>query len=202
MSSETLVKNLLKFDDFAPDAEQVRQSVIAQGFTTETGPDGAIYTGINKTQMPRWFERIADLRKKAIIPRLSCFRLNLKDELPHSWVHSDDICAKWASVLYLNEPDQCRGGTAFWKHLSLGIDRLPSVKELGDEAQSFYEMMTQEWKHLDRWTMTGIMPMKFNRFITYPTCYFHSRFPFEGFGTGPADGRLIWICFYDIEGEA
>ena len=202
MTPETLTKQLLCFDDFAPDATKAREWIINSGFTTETGPDGAQYTGINKLQMKHWFDRIADLRKKPIIPRLSCFRLNLAGELPHSWVHSDDICAKWASVLYLNEPDQCRGGTAFWKHIGLNIDRLPSRAELGEEAEEFYRMMTDEWKILDRWTMTGIIPMKWNRFITYPTCFFHSRFPFEGFGTGPKDGRLIWICFYDVEGEA
>jgi hypothetical protein len=66
---------------------------------------------------------------------------------------------------------------------------------------NYHQMMTREWKNLKPWTQTGFVPMQFNRFITYPTCFFHSRFPFEAFGTGPEDGRLIWICFYDIEGK-
>ena len=188
---------VLQFDDFSPDFAQVREAVTAGEFSTEVGPDGAQYTGISKYPVPHWYEILAQRLGSQITPRLSCFRLNLKGELPHSWIHSDDICAKHASVLYMNEPEQCRGGTAFWEHKKLRLDRLPSKEELID-PDIFYAMMTREWKDQTAWEQIGFVPMKSNRFITYPTCYFHSRFPFEAFGTGPQDGRLIWICFYDI----
>jgi hypothetical protein len=195
------VKELLQFDDFAPDAAAVRQAVIDGEFSTQTGPDGAQYTGISQYPVPQWYQRIAELRGRPIVPRISCFRMNLAGELPHSWVHSDDICAQFASVLYLNKPEQCKGGTAFWKHRLLEIDRLLPKEELtkrGIDADAFYCQMTREWKILDHWEQIGFVTMQFNRFITYPTCLFHSRYPHEGFGSGPADGRLIWICFYDL----
>lgn len=197
--------SVLQFDNFAPDAEAARNAVIANGFTTETGPDGAKYTGISKYQVSHWFGLIAEAIQCEIEPKISCFRMNLAGELPHSWVHSDDICAKYASVLYLNPPEQCAGGTAFWKHEALGIDHLPTKQELaaaGTHADWFYDMMSREWKVLTYWKQINFVPMQWNRFITYPTSLFHSRFPFEGFGTGPADGRLIWICFYDRKGDA
>lgn len=193
---------LLVQDHFAADAEVVRQTVIQGGFSTERGPDGAEYTGINETAVPHWHDRIAEVIGKKITPRLSCFRLNLKGEMPHSWVHSDDICAQWASVLYLNPAEQCQGGTAFWKHRALGMERLlqeDEMRESGMEPAAFHAFMTREWKDLTFWQMTMLLPMAFNRFITYPTSYFHSRYPFEGFGSGPQDGRLIWVCFYDTE---
>ncbi len=191
---------LLQFDDFAADIQAVREAVIKRDFSTQQGPDGASYTGISQYQVPQWFKRIAELRGYTIDPKISCFRLNLAGELPHSWVHSDDICAKFASVLYLNTPEQLRGGTAFWRHKELGVDRLESKEELikrGVDAEAYYEMMTEEWKILDHWQQIGFIAMKFNRFITYPTFLFHSRYPHEGFGSTPEDGRLIWICFYD-----
>lgn len=190
----------MKFDNFAPDALAVRNAVIAKGFSAEKGPDGALYTGISQYPVPHWFDRLSELMEAKIEPKLSCFRLNLAGELPHSWVHSDDICAKFASVLYLNLPEQCQGGTAFWKHEALGMDRLLSDEELrekGIDYLAFHRFMTREWKDLTFWKQHGFVPMKFNRFITYPTCYFHSRYPFEAFGSGPEDGRLIWVCFYD-----
>lgn len=196
---------ILQFDNFAPDAMEVRNAVIAGEFSSETGPDGAIYSGISKHQVPQWFDEISKHVGHKIEPRLSCFRLNLQKELPHSWVHSDDICAKFASVLYLNLPEQCAGGTAFWKHKDLELDHLPSKEVLkgnGIDADAFYSHMDKEWKILERWEKTELIPMKFNRFITYPTSLFHSRYPHEAFGKGPNDGRLIWICFYDIKGEA
>jgi hypothetical protein len=196
---------ILQCDGFAADAADVREAVIGGGFTTQTGPDGAIYTGISLYPVPHWYQRIAALVGKKIKPGISCFRMNLAGELPHSWVHSDDICAKFASVLYLNPPDQCRGGTAFWRHKTRCIDRLPSKESLraqGVDADEFYRTMDREWKELGHWEQVRLVPMEFNRFITYPTSLFHSRFPFEGFGSGPQDGRLIWICFYDVEDAA
>jgi hypothetical protein len=196
------MNEILQFEAFAPDARDVRSAVVNGGFATHRGPDGADYTGISMYPVPHWFDRIAELISCAIIPKLSCFRLNLDGELPHSWVHSDDICAKFATVLYLNLPHQCQGGTAFWKHSELGIDRLPpraDLKSRGIDDVQYYRMIDGEWKKREPWQQVDFVKMKWNRFITYPTCLFHSRFPFEGFGSGPADGRLIWICFYDKE---
>lgn len=194
---------ILHCDDFAADLPAVREAVLRSQFGTHRGPDGADYTGISMHPVPHFYERIAQLVGAPIRPMISCFRMNLAGELPHSWVHSDDICAKYATVLYLNPPAHCKGGTAFWRHKTRGIDRLPPKAELtarGEDADAFYEIIEQEWKELKHWEQVEFVPMKFNRFITYPTSLFHSRFPFEGFGEGPDDGRLIWICFYDIEG--
>lgn len=195
---------LEQFDNFASDAAVVRNAVIAGGFASEKGPDGAIYTGISQYRVDHWFARIAELTGVRIIPRLSCFRLNLAGELPHSWVHSDDICAKYASVLYLNQPEQCQGGTAFWKHKAMDVDHLASDEVLaacGVDYVAYHRMMTAEWKRLEAWEQTNFVSMQWNRFITYPTRFFHSRYPFKAFGKGPEDGRLIWICFYDREGK-
>lgn len=194
--------NPLIVDGFAADAGQVRRAVIAGGFLTQFGPDGAEYTGISQHAVEHWFGRVAQLVGCPIIPRLSCFRLNIKGELPHSWVHSDDICAEYASVLYLNTPEQCQGGTAFWKHAALGFDRLFTEEEIqmrGMDSAAFHSWMTKEWKDLTYWRQTGFAAMRFNRFVTYPTCFFHSRYPFEAFGNDASDGRLIWVCFYDKE---
>ena len=190
----------LQKDDFAPDAEAVREAVVAGKFSTEIGPDGAEYTGISMHPVPHWFGLISELVGKKIEPKLSCFRLNLAGELPHSWVHSDGICADWASVLYLNPPEQCQGGTAFWRHRHLGITELPKregLAEMGVDSYGFYKHIEEDWKKQDLWEQIDFVPMKWNRFITYPTSLFHSRFPFEASGSGPKDGRLIWICFYD-----
>jgi hypothetical protein len=192
--------NLLLRDDFAPDVAAVRSAVIAGGFSTQTGPDGAQYTGISQYPVPQWFDRIADVVGCPIVPRLSCFRLNLAGELPHSWVHSDDICAEYASVLYLNPPEQCAGGTAFWQHSELRMDRLLTRDELisrGVDPDQFYAWMTREWKVKSAWQQIDFVPMRFGRFVTYETSYFHSRWPWEAFGDDAETGRLIWICFYD-----
>lgn len=195
------MNEILRFDEFADDADEVRVAVINGVFETKQGPDGALYTGISTYPVNHWYDLIAKHIGHKIVPRLSCFRLNLAGELPHSWVHSDDICAKYASVLYLNRAEQAFGGTAFWKHKNLGINRMPSDQELvhhGVDVPEFHRNMTRDWKSLQLWKMERFVGMQFNRFVTYPTSLFHSRYPFEAFGHGPSDGRLIWICFYDL----
>lgn len=189
---------LAQYDDFAPDVNEIRERVIAHEFNTETGPDGLPYTGICRLEVPHWHDLISQALGRTINPKLSVFRLNLAGELPHSWVHSDEAClSDYASVLYLNPVSQ--GGTAFWRHVGLGLDHLPSPEELkgrGMHVDWFYAMMNREWKDLNFWEQVGFVGMKFNRFVTYPTSKFHSRYPFEGFGNTPADGRLVWACFY------
>ena len=194
-------KSMIVVDDFSPDALSIRDTVVAEGFGTEKGPDGLDYTGINQHQFPQLIALLEKAVERKVLPRLSCFRLNLAGENPHSWIHSDDICAKYASVLYLNLPGQCQGGTAFWTHTGLGIDRMPSAEDLkraGYSESWFCTMMKREWNDLTFWKQNSFVGMKFNRFITYPTSLFHSRFPFDPFGTSAVDGRLIWVCFYDV----
>lgn len=198
---EAVKHTLLQIDNFAPDIAQVREAVVSGEFSTETGPDGCTYTGISKLQVPHWFELISAAIEHPVIPRLSFFRMNVTGEVPHSWVHSDDICAKFAAVVYMNLPHQCQGGTAFWRHTGLRMESMPSVDEMretGTHVEWFLSMMNREWKDLTFWEQHGFVGMRFNRFITYPTSQFHSRYPFEGFGSTPQDARLVWSCFYDL----
>jgi hypothetical protein len=185
-------------DRFLPNPLEARRDVLKSEFKSKDYMDGATYTGISDHPTPGWHDLVARVVGCPIVSRLSCFRLNLRGELPHTWVHADSICAKFASVLYLNLPSQCEGGTAFWRHRTKGIEALPPREKLGENAEPFYREMEKEWKELEHWEQVNLVPMRFNRFITYPTAMFHSRYPFEGFGSGPEDGRLIWICFYDL----
>lgn len=193
---------LLQYDDFAPDAAKVREVVINGGFKEERGPDGLRYTGISRQQVPHWRNLLEEVLGHRIDVKMAFFRLNLAGELPHSWVHSDEVCqSEYAGVLYLNTPEQCRGGTAFWKHRELGIDRLPAPDELeaeGLDPAKWYALMNEHWRELGRWEQVSLVGMRFNRLITYPVNRFHSRYPFEGFGQGPQDGRLVWVVFYSF----
>jgi hypothetical protein len=196
-----VIPTLFQFDQFTEDALEVRKAIIEGPFTTEKGPDGLEYTGISKHEVPQWQERISQALRHPVTVRMAFFRMNVAGELPHSWIHSDDICSQYAGLLYLNTPEQCRGGTAFWRHTALDIDRLPQLEELRAKNLNpdwFYGMVNREWKDLTYWEQVGFVGMKWNRFITYPTSTFHSRYPFEGFGTTPADARLVWSCFYDV----
>lgn len=180
---------------------EIRKEVISVGFATEKGPDNLDYTGISKAQYPELCNAIAHALGHNIAVTMSFFRFNTKGDIPHSWVHSDEGCASHAAILYLNTPDQCQGGTAFWRHRGMGLDEMPSDAELTSgqwKPDWFKPMMNAEWKKKKAWEMVGLAGMKFGRLITYRSTLFHSRWPFEAFGDSPETGRLAWVCFFDF----
>lgn len=187
-------------DNFAPNAEELREKLLATEFGTETGPDGADYTGICLEHTPDLSNEMSELMGFKIKESFSFFRINYTLEVMDQFVHSDRICGEYAGVLYLNPPDQCFGGTAFWRHKQCGWDAMPTDEELGDRSVDiplFKEEMNEEWLRKEPWDMAGFVGMKFNRFITYPTKMFHSRYPHEAFGDKKSNARLIWAVFYD-----
>lgn len=193
----TIFDELISLDRVA----EIRREVLEGGFKTEIGPDGCEYTGISKAQYPELCKAVANALGHDIAVTMSFFRFNTKGDLPHSWVHSDEGCAGHAGILYLNPPEQCEGGTAFWKHEKLGLDEMPTIPELtaaGADVEGFSEMIHREWCVKDAWKMVGLAGMKFGRFITYRSRLFHSRWPFDAFGDKPENSRLIWVCFFDF----
>lgn len=186
-------------DEFSSSAQETRNRVVSEGFREEVGPDGFNYTGINTGDDGELKYKVEELMGD-VTHKMSFFRQNLDGEMPHSYVHSDEICADWAGLLYLNTDEQSRGGTAFWKHKYMGWDRLPTDEEvtgMGVSQEEFGEQLTADWKDKALWEMAGFIGMKFNRFIVYPTKMFHSRYPHEGFGKEKEDGRLVWVCFFN-----
>lgn len=194
---------LTVIDEFLPDPNQVRDRVVASEFGKRTGPDGETYSGISVHNEPEIIDRIREYIGREVEMKMAFFRVDLKNELPHCWVHSDNICAEFAGILYLNPPDSCSGGTAFWRHRTLRIDAMPTEGELSlitsESRNDFEKRIGEEWKRLGAWDMVGFVGMKFNRFAIYPTRCFHSRYPFEGYGTTPQNGRLVFVCFFNIK---
>lgn len=192
--------SLVVVDDFMPDPEAIRRDVLASVFKTEKGPDGFLYSGISRYRDERIFERLAAAMENQIVVRMAFWRLDLAGEIPHSFCHADDNIAHFAALLYINTPEQCHGGTAFWKHQN-GETEMPSDEWLRDrdiDVDAFKQQMNADWKNPDCWEFHGFVGMAFNRCAIYPTARFHSRVPAEAFGTGPVDGRLVGVIFFDI----
>lgn len=192
---------LVQVDDFHPDPYGLRAAAIKSEFKTVTGPDGAPYTGVSQFEDPLFIPLVEAALQGKVTPLLQGWRLNFEKELPHNPIHSDDLCSGWACVHYMNLPEQCQGGTAFWRHRMLNLTAMPSAAEIpsfGTDVPSFEKEMEKDCADASPWDMAGYVGMKFNRAIFYPTSQFHSRWPFEGFGTTPEDGRLIKVCFFNL----
>lgn len=184
---------------------EMRESVLEKGFSTVMveevrGNPKVPYENVNLDYQPDDFaERMPQLYGKGVKMFQSAFRLGFEASQLHNLVHADHCCASLAAVYYMNPLEQCKGGTAFWRHKMHGWEMMPTQEQL-DEAGYTLEELGMDWHEPDAWTMVSLAGMRTNRLITYPTHAFHSRWPWEGFGdkNDPRSARLIWCGFFDL----
>ncbi|MEL6258479.1 MAG: DUF6445 family protein [Pseudomonadota bacterium] len=126
-------------------------------------------------------------------------RLTRAGDRGRSGVHVDP-CA-WSGILYLSRPQDCRGGTDFFRHRRTGLDRVPTdIQTLADAGYSDPNMMIEDVINKDtltptKWERVFRAPMKFNRLILFNPWLFHNAGP--GFGDSPESARLVQLLFFN-----
>ena len=138
-------------------------------------------------------DKISNIEKRKINNILCFFRI-ATEKLDNDWrIHADSIIGNQipnrAIVLYISEPglDELNG-TALWEHVSHG-DSLPFE---GLENKKFDDMLLNESNDLSRWKLNSVIGYKKNRLISYPSHYFHSKYPNKGW----KKGRKVFVMFY------
>lgn len=175
-------------DNFLPDAAAVRAAALCAPFEDKLGPDGEVYKRVCVTDVPGLIPAL----EAAVGPvemLLTAYRLNFNGENPNAAIHSDIGWGTHALVLYLCDGE---GGTAFWKHKATGEHRI----EPGDVP--LWHAVRDDWNRPEAWDMHALAELKFNRAVIYESALFHSRHPFAAFGSGPEDGRLIAVAFFNL----
>lgn len=197
--------HIASIDNFLKDPFKARRFALSHDFSKPVQFQGHTYPGVVPLSDPELLAEIeAGLTKvhgTTAKVSLSFFRLASFGEETPAWIHSDNSCDKYAAVIHLTRPQFCAGGTAFWKHRKHGWSEMPKEWELPHHGvvfdQPFIDGLNRDAQTTDAWDMVGLMPMAYNRCLTYPSSLFHSRWPKESFGTDKDDGRLIIGCFYD-----
>ena len=125
-------------------------------------------------------------------------RLTLRSEKGLSGVHIDP--AFYSGILYLSAPEDCRGGTDFYRHRRTGLDRVPEqpleMMKAGydDVNQLIEDVVNADTLKPSRWERTFTAPMRFNRLILFSPWMFHNSA--AGFGDKPENGRLVYLMFF------
>lgn len=180
-------------DDFLPTFEDVRQEARQAAYYDHNAHDGEVYKRVFVKTRPDIIKRLEENFNGDIELLMMGYRLNYEGELPNHAIHTDVGWGEWALVLYLNDtPDPESSGTAFWEHLT-GTDRLVPGDVEG------YNAVQGDWDDVSKWDRYKFVAMKPNRAVIYKSELFHSRWPFEAFGTTPYDGRLIAVAFFNVE---
>lgn len=183
--------DLRVYDDFLANPESVRNRGLRAKYGNYRGKDGELYKRVHEGVIPEVVESINYAMGREVDLLGMGYRLNYNGELPNHSIHSDLGWGTYASVVYLSTPPLGEySGTAFWQHHT-GWDRCRKGEE------TVLVDVLQDWDCPDAWEQLAFVPSEFNRAVIYRSELFHSRWPFAAYGTGPDDGRLIVVAFFN-----
>jgi len=197
-------RSLIVIDDFYPDPAQIRAAALSADYPEVERP--RTFPGRNSVQKflpPGLDQMISGILGERVKgsndprPTHGRFRITLAGEPSRYLVHVDPSILAWVGVLYLNPPEQCQGGTSFFRHTGLNSDRTPlSMEELNAYGPAnMAELMRQDGNDPDKWERTMTVPMRFNRLIMYRPWQWHSAGP--AFGDSLENGRLIQLVGFE-----
>ena len=127
----------------------------------------------------------------------SC-RVALESDDRPGRIHIDQ--SHWSGILYLSRPEDCRGGTEFYRHLPTGTDRVPMTEDqLRAAGYDSYDELQRDILDRDaldrsKWELTMTVPMRYNRLVLLQPHYWHTSGP--GFGDRIENGRLVYLMFF------
>jgi hypothetical protein len=198
-----MVPHLIVIDDFLRNADAVRAEALRMQYAV-----GGRYPGLNSTDKLT-IEGLDDVVSNIVRVPLKApwdesfshahFRVSLAEHNDKpARIHIDQ--SHWSGILYLSRPEDCQGGTEFFRHIPTNTDRLP-MDEVALRATGYasYDALRAEVLDKDaldrsKWEMTMQVPMRFNRLILLQPHYWHTAGP--GFGTTLENGRLIYLMFF------
>jgi hypothetical protein len=194
---------IIVIDDFLNKPLEWRERALkAARFPRE---DNQPYPGRNSSErhvLPGLDQHVARLTGQTLVPAPDTshgmFRLCLAEETGSGGVHIDTC--HWSSILYLSLPEDCQGGTDFFRHRRTKTIRAPVFPGEKEQLPVSWEelradMLPPNAKDMTRWERIRHVPMKFNRFVLFRPWLWHDAGP--GFGTKIENGRLIYVAFYN-----
>ena len=195
--------SLLIIDDFLADAHEARRQALALDYDPKFKAGN--YPGLISTA-PLAIPALEDVVGRQIgVPvqpqagtsHGHC-RLTLATDKGASGVHIDPCF--YSGILYLSLPEQCRGGTDFFRHKRTGLERVPTdaaeivAAGYADINALVGEVVNRDTLRPAAWEKLFTVPMRFNRLILFSPWLFHNSA--RGFGYRPEDGRLVHLMFF------
>jgi hypothetical protein len=197
-----MVPALFVIDDFLRNPHEVRAQALSLTYAV-----GGRFPGLNSTEKLRiegLDEVISSLVREPVrapwtddFSHGSC-RVALASHDQQARIHIDQ--SHWSGILYLSRPEDCQGGTEFFRHKRTQTDRVPmdteSLKAVGysNYKELQHDILDKDALDRSQWEHTMTVPMRFNRLILLQPHYWHTAGP--GFGDRLENGRLIYLMFF------
>jgi len=197
--------SLIIVDDFLTNAHELRNAALRLTYPAQ---DGAFpgRNSLERIEIGGLAQQVSELVReplKVISPLQSHakFRIALAQDKGRAKVHIDSG-AHWSGILYLSRPEDCRGGTEFFRHRRTGTDHAPiNAAERAALGYSSGEEMYREIIEKDsnddaKWELTMRAPMRFNRLVLLRPWLWHTAGP--AFGDSMENGRLVYLMFFEL----
>ena len=193
---------LLIVDDFLDNAIGLREAALRLTYPPQEGAFPG-RNSLERINIDGLSEEVSRLVHEPLEPtqplesHAKC-RLTLAGDEGKAKVHIDN--SHWSGILYLSRPEDCRGGTDFFRHLPTDSDRAPADHdELAARGYASFEEMHREIVEQDsvddsKWERTMHVPMRFNRLVLLRPWLWHTAGP--AFGDRPENGRLVYLMFF------
>ena len=199
----------LIIDDFYDDPHAVRNAALHTDYARSV--DGANYPGDNSAdvfEVGGLNELVSNMVREPLMgtPGSGHCRFRIAtagaESRARARMHVDGDCY-WSGIVYLSRPEDCRGGTEFYRHKELGTDRAPiydsEVAHLGNQscAQFTQEIILRDSNDPSKWEHVMTVPMRFNRCVLFRPWFWHTSG--ESFGDRGENARLIQLFFFTLD---
>lgn len=202
LKAVAMVPAVFVIDDFLRNPDEVRAQALGMDYAVQ-----GRYPGLNSVQKLRiegLDQVISQLVREPVrapwtddFSHGSC-RVALASDDQQARIHIDQ--SHWSGILYLSRPEDCRGGTEFFRHKRTNTDRVPMDEKSLNEAGYFsykelqHDILDKDALDRSKWELTMTVPMRFNRLVLLQPNYWHTAGP--GFGDSLENGRLIYLMFF------
>ena len=195
--------SMIIVDDFMDDPYSLRNAALSLKYPEGSGPFPGrnSETRINVEGLDQEVSRLIGepVRGQPAPQAHGKCRISLAKDKGKAKVHVDP--AHWSGILYLSRPEDCRGGTEFFRHLPTGSDRTAYTDE--EAAKYGYASVKEMVRGIvskdsmddSKWEMTMRVPMRFNRLILLRPWLWHTAG--ESFGDTFENGRLVYLMFFE-----
>ncbi len=191
-------------DDFYPQPQEVRKAALALDYPPPSPTQNHAGRNSAKRLMVRGVdEAVSEIVGTRLTGNMKSAhgrcRITLAADKSRFNVHIDED-TEWAGIVYLNLPDQCQGGTDFFRHKPTGSERAPitddelAVFGVATVQEAVAQVLEADSNDPDKWELVMTLPMRFNRLVLFRPWLWHTAA--GAFGDSDDIGRLVQLFFF------
>ena len=183
-------------DDFLDEdvLKTIEKEIEENKFKERKFPDKSFWIQEANPYLVKYILTKLEIEEDTFLESTSAFFREAKGDQDNDWrVHCDfgpnTAEANRACVLYINQNiTDDLNGTAFWDHKKHG-----HTLEYGN-LKEYNRILLEDSEDLSKWKLQSVIGSKKNRLLSYPTNYFHSKYPNEF-----KESRVVFVMFYKIK---